>query len=83
MRCTAKYNPLRDVCAVERTGYFDLAAVNAESVIPAGIPMAEERFNGIEDPNSIGYRPRDQFEAAQAAKVVTGYKAPSDDSAKE
>lgn len=76
MRIQAKYNPVRDIQAVDQVGFIDLAAANALSTIPSGIPLAEARFNGIEDPNSIAGRPSDQFDAAQANKVIAGYKAP-------
>lgn len=79
MRVFTKYDPRFDRKAVEQTGFVDIAAANAESTIPAGIALAEERFNGIDDPRSIAGRPSDQFEAAQAAKVITGYKPPKKD----
>lgn len=76
MKVFCKYNPSRDLKKVDQTGYVDLTAANAESTIPTGIPLSEARYNGIEDPNSIGFRPGDQFEAVQASKVIAGYKAP-------
>lgn len=76
MKVYCKYNSKCDLQKVDQTGYVDLAAANAESTIPAGIALSEEKFNGIDDPRSIGVRPGDQFEAAQAAKVITGYKPP-------
>lgn len=79
MKVFCKYNPKHDVAKVDPHGYIDLTSANAESTIPAGIPLAESRFNGIDDPRSIAGRPGDKFEAAQAAKVITGYKPPKND----
>lgn len=76
MRVRTRYRRRFDLKAVDQSGYVDLASANDQSVIPADIALSEERFNMIDNPNSVGYRPRDQFEAAQAAKVITGYKAP-------
>lgn len=83
MKVVTKYSPLRDRKAVDQTGYVDLASANAESSIPVDVPLAEERFNRIEDPRAIGSRPGDVFEAAQAHKAISDYKAPDDDSVKE
>lgn len=71
------YNPVTDFAPVEQSGFIDLAAANAASSIPADIANAEQRYNGIEDPNSIAGRPSDAFEAAQMSKVIAGYKAPA------
>ena len=71
------YDPERDIQAVDQTGYVDLKKANAESVVPAVEGLTEERFNGIDDPNSIGSRPSDVFEQMQANKAIVGYKAPS------
>lgn len=70
------YDAERDIAAVEQTGYVDLKAANASSSIPAVDGLEDERYNGIEDPRSIGTRPSDQFEAMQANKSIAGYKAP-------
>lgn len=83
MYFTARYNPEKDIQAVDQTGFVDLAMINAESSIPSIVPLSEEHFNGIEDPRSIAGRPSDSFEAAQAAKVITDYKPSTDDSSKE
>lgn len=73
------YNPVTDFAPVEQSGYIDLAAANAASSIPADIANSELRYNEIDDPNSIAGRPSDVFEAAQASKVIAGYKAPKKD----
>lgn len=70
------YNPAKDLQKVDCTGVFDLTAAYAAGSIPASVPLEEARYNGIEDPNSIGFRPRDQFELAQASKATLDYKAP-------
>lgn len=69
----------RDIQAVEQVGFVDLKAANVSSSIPAIDGIEEERYNGIDDPRSIGARPSDQFEAMQANKSIVGYNAPSSD----
>ena len=76
MICKANFNPWRDLSKVDPTGYFDLTEAYRSGSVPATVPDSEERFNNIDDPRSIGARPRDQFEAAQANVVISGYKAP-------
>lgn len=71
-----KYNHRRDIMRVDVTGYFDICEAYSSGSVPATVPDSEERFNGIEDPRSIGGRPSDQFDAAQANIVIAGYKAP-------
>lgn len=71
-----RFNVVKDIQKVDVTGVFDLTAAYAAGSIPAYVPLEEARYNGIEDPNSIGYRPRDSFELAQASKVTLDYKAP-------
>lgn len=73
------FNPVCDIAPVEQSGFIDLAAANAASSIPAGIANQELSFNEIDDPNSIGGRPSDEFEAAQMNSVIASYKAPKKD----
>lgn len=72
-----KYNPERDIQKVDPTGYIDLVKANQTGSVPASIQADESRFNGIDDPASIGFRPRDQFEAMQANRAIVGYKPAS------
>lgn len=68
-----KYNPEKDIQEVDQFGYVDIAKANATSSIDVQLQLQEERYNGIEDPRSIGARPSDIFEAAQANKAIAGY----------
>lgn len=68
-----KYNPEKDIQEVDQFGFVDIAKANATSSIDVQLQLQEERYNGIEDPRSIGTRPSDIFEAAQANKVIAGY----------
>ena len=74
-----KFDSVRDVQKVEPTGWIDIPNAYASGSIPPGISADELQYNGIEDPNSIAGMPKDSFEAAQAAKVIAGYKAPKKD----
>lgn len=79
MRVECKYNPVVDIQAVEQEGFLDLTAANAAGSVPANLNGSEGLSNGIEDPNSIGVRPRDIFEANQAAKAISDYVPPKKD----
>lgn len=82
MHCSAKFNLTKDLKEVDQSGWIDLASANALSSIPANISNVDLAFNGIEDPRSIGLRPSDTFEAAQASVVISGYKPVDDESQK-
>lgn len=73
---SCKFDPVKDIQAVEQTGWVDLAKANAMNSIPAQLQAADLSYNGVEDPNSIAGRPSDLFEAAQAHKAIVGYKPP-------
>lgn len=79
MRCENKFNPVRDIMAVEQFGFVDIVKANSTGVIDTPLDSEESRFNGIEDPRSIGARPTDIFEAMQANVAVTGYINPETD----
>lgn len=68
------YNPVKDIQKVEPFGFVDIVKANQTSSVPAGLQVDETRFNCIEDPRSISTRPRDEFEAMQANKVIVAYK---------
>lgn len=79
MKQICEYDPVRDISAVEPFGSVDLAKMHETSSVPAVVPLVEERYNGIEDPNSIAGRVTDDFQAMQANKAIVGYKAPKKD----
>lgn len=72
-----KYDPVKDIQPVDQFGFVDIVKANANSAIEDPIQIVDERYNGIEDPRSIGTRPADQFEEMQANKAIVGYKAPA------
>lgn len=71
-----KYNPDSDLQEVEPFGFIDLVTANATSSVSPVNGVSEPRYNGIEDPRSIGTRPSDVFEEMQANKAIFGYKPP-------
>lgn len=79
MEVITHFNPLRDVKAVEQTGFVDLAKANAMNSLPSQIQSSPLSYNLIDDPRSIAGRPSDVFEAAAAAKAISGYKPPKKD----
>ena len=70
------YNPERDIQEVVQFGFIDLKAANVSSSIPVLDGLDDEKFNGVSDPRSLGFMPKDVFEAMQANKAIVGYKAP-------
>lgn len=70
------YDPIRDIQAVDQVGAVDLRQANAMNSIPANLEAEVGSSNDIDDPRSIGYRPKDQFEAAQAARATADYVPP-------
>lgn len=70
------FNPQRDISRVEQFGFVDLAQANSMNSLPANLSAEQLSYNEIDDPKSIGYRPRDQFEHAQGAKVIASYAPP-------
>lgn len=73
MRQICKYDPQRDVMAVDPTGYADLVKANQTNSIDGLAQATEGMSNGIDDPRSIGSRPDDVFEAMQAQKAASEY----------
>lgn len=73
------YNPDSDIQDVEQFGFVDLKAANENSSIPVIDGLEDSKFNGVEDPRSLGFMPKDVFEQMQANKAIVGYKAPSSD----
>lgn len=74
MWCDCKYDSLRDVQQVEPFGFVDLVRANQTSTIDTPIDVAEEKFNGIEDPRAVGMRPSDDFELMQGNAAILAYK---------
>lgn len=71
-----KYDPVRDLQPVDSTGAVDLAKAHAMGSLPSNIESGDLLYNEIDDPRSIGARPSDVFEAAQASKAISGYVPP-------
>lgn len=76
MRQKIEYDALRDIMPVSQTGFVDLAKANATSEIDVPVAVEDERYNGIENPNSIGERPSDVFEQMQANKTIVDFQLP-------
>lgn len=74
MFCVCEYNPDRDVMPVSQFGFVDIVKANATSKVDVVDTLSEDKYNNIDDPRSIGMRPSDDFEAAQAANVIFNFK---------
>lgn len=79
MKCQTKYDPVRDIMAVDPTGYVDLVKANQTSQIDVPLQLQEERFNEIDDPRSIGGRPSDDFDLMAMNKTIVDYVPPKKD----
>lgn len=71
-----KYDPIKDLQPVDQTGSVDLAKAHAMGSLPSNVESGDLLYNEIDDPRSIGARPSDVFEAAQASKAISGYVPP-------
>lgn len=72
------YDPIRDIKAVSQTGFVDIVKANSMNSLPANLNCDSLVYNEIDDPRSIGYRPRDCFEHAQGSKAVSDYVPPTE-----
>lgn len=64
------YNPVCDIAPVDQTGFIDLAVAHSMNSVPAMLNAEALEYNEIEDPNSIVFRPSDDFEAMQAGRAL-------------
>ena len=65
-----KYNPERDLKAVEPFGFVDLKESFINNCVPSQAPDAESDYNGIQDPSSILGKPSDVFDALRMAQDI-------------
>lgn len=71
-----EYDPIRDLQPVDQVGAVDLVKAHAMGSLPSNIESGDLLYNEIDDPRSIGARPSDTFEAAQASKAIANYVPP-------
>ena len=65
MKCTARYNPVKDLKEVDQFGFVDLVEATVNGVVESYVSDTEASYNGIEDPSTILGKPSDVFEAAR------------------
>ena len=65
-----KFDPVRDLQAVDQFGFIDLKTALDSSVVPSQLPDSDSDYNGIDDPAQVAGKPRDVFEAIDAQKVI-------------
>ena len=70
------YDWRRDVAEVNQTSGIDLAQSYKNMTLDGEVEMDANRFNGIEDPDSILGKPSDIFDAAHMKETIAGFKAP-------
>lgn len=75
-----KYNPVKDLRPVSQTGFIDLPDAFANHNVPAGLPVEDLDYNGIEDPSAILGKPHDVFEAFDMEKSIRDAAASNENS---
>lgn len=65
-----KFNPARDLQAVDQFGFVNLADAFTKGVIPGALDMTEESFNGVQNPGTLIARSQDVFDGLRKAQFV-------------
>lgn len=74
-----EYNPARDIQKVAPNGALDLKEAFANNSIPSDLMTQDSKFNGIDDPISIGGRVTDMIDAEVMDNAIRNYKPESND----
>ena len=64
------YNPEFDNCEVEQFGFINLAESMEKGIIPGGLDLTEEDFNGAVNPGTLISRNADVFDGLRKAEYV-------------
>lgn len=64
------YNPAADMQEVEQFGFVNLAECYEKGIIPGGIDMTEEAFNGCQNPGTLIARSQDIFDGLRKSDYV-------------
>lgn len=73
-----EYDEVKDLQAVDVTGFIDLAEAIRNGYIPASIEVDDMLYNEIEDPASIMHNASDVFELYRQADYVKSFGAKSE-----
>lgn len=58
-----QFNPKSDVADVDQFGFVDLREAYVKHMIPAEVTEGNDNYNDIDEPDNIGRKPSDIFEA--------------------
>lgn len=70
MEIDFSFNPDVDLQEVDQFGYVDLNDAFINGVVRGDLSVDEENFNDIEDPKSVGAKPRDALEAIELGRAA-------------
>ena len=68
--CSALYDPRVDLHPVDQCGFVDLNKAYVDGTISGDVAISDERFNGVQDPDTLLPRPKDRFDAMRQADFV-------------
>lgn len=74
---TMEYDKRRDRFEVSQSGFLDLNSAFEHNAVPADISGDDANYNGVEDPNKVIGKPKDNFELMHYNKSVHDYKPSS------
>lgn len=65
-----RFNPKVDIAEVDQFGYVDLNDAYRNGVVRGDLSVIDEDYNDIENPNEVGFKPRDAFEAIEMGRAA-------------
>lgn len=60
-----EFNPDVDLHEVDQFGYVDINEAFYSGSVIGDLNVDEQSYNDIDDPRSVGFKPRDHFEAIE------------------
>lgn len=58
-----RFNPQTDSADVDQFGFIDLREAYMKHIIPADVAEGNENYNDMDEPDAVGAKPSDVFEA--------------------
>jgi hypothetical protein len=69
------FDPFRDMQEVEQFGFVNLAQSFDKGIIPGGLDLTEESFNGVHNPGTLISRSMDVFDGLRKRDYVSSQLA--------
>lgn len=64
------FNPDKDMQEVEQFGFVNLAECFEKGIVPGGIDLTDESFNGVQNPGTLISRSMDVFDGLRKSEYV-------------